>query len=126
MISSIFSYFKWHYSTALNDFLRISKTLLWFVFHFFSISTLTQTLFSPWQKLNERYKGGFDITSFFETFVVNTITRIIGFVVRATLIVIGILVLIVSFMLEICVFVVWLVLPFIIILLFISGIRLLM
>lgn len=125
MFRLIFAYFSWHYTQALKDFLVHSKNYLWLVFHFFSISVLLKTLFSPWQKLDERYKGGFNIGSLFETFIVNVLMRFVGFFIRFFIICFGLLAMVLTLACIILAFVLWIFLPFIITLLFISGIRLL-
>lgn len=125
MIGLIFSYFTWHYSVALKELFGICKNFLWFVYHFFSIGVLGKTLFSPWQRMDEGYKKGFRIEAFFEVFIVNTIMRLLGFFVRGFVILIGCVVWLATLAMEIVVFVSWLFMPFIIVVLFISGLRLL-
>lgn len=126
MFRLILSYFIWHYTTALKDLFNHACNFLWFIFHFFSISVLFKTLFSPWQKLNETYKGGFNLNAIFETFVVNILMRIVGFFIRFFMIVAGIISWVLTFLILLAVFALWLVLPLIITVLFISGIKLLL
>lgn len=126
MFRLILSYFIWHYTVALKDFFNLSKNFLWFIFHFFSISVLLKTLFSPWQKLDESYKRGFNLNAIFETFVVNVLMRIVGFFIRITMIVVGTLTWIITLATSIVTFMVWIFLPFVITILFISGIKLLL
>ncbi len=125
MFRLVFSYFVWHYTIALKDLFNLSRNFLWFIFHFFSISVLLKTLFSPWQKLNETYKGGFDFNAFFETLIVNVLMRIVGFFIRLFMVIAGIISWILTFVALLCTFVLWIFLPFIIIILFISSIKLL-
>ena len=124
MIQFGFTYFLWHYTRAISDLFTVSKNFLWFTWHFFSIGVLSQTLFAPWQKLDEQYARGFDIGAFFETFVVNTLMRIIGFFIRLSVIVLGLIAFIIVFALEIIAFIIWLLFPFIIAGFFISGVNL--
>lgn len=125
MFRLILSYFIWHYSQAFRDIYYLYKNFIWFIYHFFSIKVLTKTLFSPWRKLNEAYRGGWSLNAFFETFAVNIIMRIVGFFVRLSIIVIGVMCLAVTFISEIVTFFLWLFLPAIISLLFVSSLRLL-
>jgi hypothetical protein len=125
MFRLMFSYFFWHYTLALRDMFLLCKNFISFVFNFFSIGVLFRTLFSPWQKLDEKYRGGFSISSIFETFVVNLIMRCVGMLIRLSLILTGTLSICVLFAIELVVFGLWLVLPFLIVLLFVSGLRLL-
>lgn len=75
-------YFVWHYTTGLLDCLRLLADFLWFVYHFFSVPVIVRTLFTPWHRLGESYRRGFDPGRVLETFIVNTLMRIFGFVVR--------------------------------------------
>jgi hypothetical protein len=126
MIGLVFSYFIWHYTTALKELFGLCRNFLWFVCHFFSINVLGKTLFSPWQRMDEPYKKGFSISAFFETFIVNTLMRIVGFFIRALVILAGIAVWLVVLALEIVFFAAWILMPAIIIILFVSGLRLLL
>ncbi|HEY4512356.1 MAG TPA: hypothetical protein VJH63_01695 [Candidatus Paceibacterota bacterium] len=125
MLQFCFSYIFWHYTTAYRELYGVSKNFLWFFYHFFSIGVLARTLFSPWQKLDESYKKGFNIKAFFEVFILNTLMRILGFFIRSFVIVIGVAVLICVLVLELATFAIWTLLPLIIMFLFISGLRLL-
>ncbi|MES2059680.1 MAG: hypothetical protein V4438_01480 [Patescibacteria group bacterium] len=125
MLALNFSYFYWHYTEALKELIQICRNFLWFVYHFFSMDVLSKTLLSPWQRLDEPYKKGSGIEGFFETFVVNTLMRILGFFIRSFVILMGAIVWLFVLMLEIAAFALWLVLPCVIIILFISGLRLL-
>lgn len=75
-------YFIWHYTAGLMGCLRLLANFLWFIYHFFSISIVTRTLFSPWRRLGESYRRGFDPGRALETFIVNALMRFFGFVVR--------------------------------------------
>jgi hypothetical protein len=115
-------YLGWHYSKAVVDYWRIYKTSLWFVWHFFSVMTLVKTLFAPFERLKERYRGGLDVENFFETLIVNTLMRLVGAFLRSVLITIGLVawfgVLIFGFL----GFFIWLVLPIILTGIFILGV----
>ena len=100
------------------------RNILWFVFHFFSIGLLLRTFASPWQRLGEAYSRSSG-SSFFETFVINTIMRLVGMCVRTVVIACGLVALACTFILELCAAVVWVFMPFIIVFLFVSGLRLL-
>ncbi len=125
MFRLILSYFIWHYTQAFKDIFYLFKNFAWFVYHFFSIKVLSKTLFSPWRKLNESYEKGWNFSAFFETFTVNFIMRIVGFLIRLFIILAGVICLIIVSITGAVVFVVWVFLPFIITLLFVSSLRLL-
>ena len=90
-------YLAWHYTAGLFGCLRLLSNFLWFVYHFFSVPVIARTLFSPWRRLGEAYRGGFDPERVLETFVVNLLMRVFGFVVRAMFLVVATVALIVVF-----------------------------
>ena len=90
-------YLAWHYTTGLLDCLRLSANFLWFVYHFFSVPVLARTLFFPWRRLGEAYRGGFDPERLLETFIVNLFMRICGFVVRVIFLIVATVMLIMVF-----------------------------
>jgi hypothetical protein len=104
-------YAVWHYTGAIADILRIWRNYLWFFYHFFSIPVLLKTLFSPWRRLQEEYKGGFDIESFFSTIIVNIMMRFVGALVRLVFIIAGIAILTIVFLAGLAFLVFWMVLP---------------
>jgi hypothetical protein len=118
----LFHYFHWHYGRGIIEYLSVWKTSLWFVPHFFSLSMLFTTLFSPWHRLKESYKGGFSFESIMETIVVNILMRIVGFIVRAVVIVIGVLAEIAVFVGGGILFALWFIVPFLVPLFFILGV----
>lgn len=125
MFRLILSYFVWHYTYAFKDIYNLFTGFAWFLYHFFSINTLSKTLFSPWRKLGESYQKGWSINAFFETLVVNIIMRIVGFLIRLTIIVLGVISLALNIIIGAITAVLWVFLPFIITLLFVSSLRLL-
>ena len=80
-------YFLWHYTTALRLCLNVVTNFIWFTYHFFSMPVLFRTLFAPWHKIHEKYRRGFHPASLVETFIINTIMRAVGFVVRIVVLV---------------------------------------
>lgn len=123
-ITILNGYFLWHYTSAFTDFLRVWGNFLWFVQHFFSIPSLFKTLFSPWKRLHEEYQKGLN-SDFFGTLVVNAIMRIIGVIVRLIFIIIGTIFLIVVFLGGLLFFLFWIIMPFAIVTLFITGLGIL-
>ena len=104
-------YFRWHYTKALRDLFLNLKNGLLFVLHFFSLALLIRTLFTPWKRLGEGYKRGFDLGAFFSTFVVNLLLRFVGFVIRFVTIILGLLTLILSFSFALILTVIWIIFP---------------
>lgn len=118
-------YLKWHYSEAFRDLFHNWKSFLVFVSHLFSMKLLFKTWLSPLGRLNEGYKKTFSMEDFLETFVVNTMMRLIGFILRTFVIVTGIIVFTLVFLLGPLAFVFWALAPLIVISLFIQGLSLL-
>jgi len=118
----LFHYFKWHYSRAILEFTQVYKTLLKFVYNFFSIPILIKTFFSPWRRLGEAYpKDKMDFENMASTFVINSLMRLVGIFMRSLLILIG-----AGFLLFMLLFypflvLVWLLLPLLSLFLFIMG-----
>lgn len=104
-------YVHWHYSRGLNEFLINALSVTKFVFNFFSIPLLLRTLFSPWERMGEKYKKGVDLTSWLETFVLNSILRFLGFFLRTIIILFGLVSLIFISVLCIFIFLIWLTMP---------------
>jgi hypothetical protein len=115
-------YLKWHYTEGFRDLSCNWKSFISFTLHFFSIGLLFRTWLAPFGRLNEEYQKGFDAEAFFETLVVNTLMRIVGFVLRTCVIFIGLLVLFLVIIFGPIVFVLWVLAPFIIMTLFTFGI----
>ncbi|MBU6390285.1 hypothetical protein KGQ31_01920 [Patescibacteria group bacterium] len=113
-------YLLWHYTKALADLARIVSNYLWFIGNYFSINVLLRTLFSPWRRLAVTSgRGGEE--SFLGAFIINTIMRFVGFLVRAFTILFGALALAAVAVLGIGAFAAWLLLPVIIFFLFFAG-----
>lgn len=125
MFKLVTSYIGWHYSEAVRELVSICRNFIFFWYHFFSISTLLRTLFSPWQMLGEPYQRGFNIPANLGIFALNTIMRIVGFFVRIVVIFFGLVTISVSIVFTGALLIFWLLLPVIIIVLFVSGLRLL-
>ena len=107
-------YLAWHYTLALTDFVRLGGNFLWFFYHFFSIPIIIRTLFAPWHRLGERYGHKLDPGAVLGTFIVNTLMRLVGFVIRIIFLAVGLLTLILTAILGTTLFVFWLALPFVI------------
>lgn len=115
-------YLSWHYTRGLRNFWGICTNFLWFATNFFSFSVLLRTLFSPYKKLTEKYRGGLDIEKFMESVIVNTMMRIVGFVLRVFVLISGFFAVALLIVIEAAVLVLWLFIPFIIIFFFMIGI----
>jgi hypothetical protein len=114
-------YVQWHYTRGIQD-LRINlSNIVKFVFNYFSISVLIHTIFYPWRRLAESYSKGFDPSDFFATLIVNTLMRVLGFVIRSVVIVIGLVATILSAALATVFFVGWIFFPLVIAFFIVQG-----
>lgn len=114
-------YFVWHYTRAVRDLIEIGANFVWFIYNYFSIKVLFSTLFAPYKRLTEKYRGGLDIEKFLESIVVNLLMRIIGFVMRTAVLVVGLIAILVTFVAGAVLIVVWLLLPIILLIMFTFG-----
>lgn len=107
----LFAYFKWHYGRGLREFLGLAKNFLWFIAHFFSFKLFGRSLFSPWKRLGERYVGGLEITAFASTLVVNVLMRVVGFVIKTTVLCLGLASFLIALVFFVAIFVIWVFAP---------------
>ena len=111
MIRFVIEYLTWHYSTALQEFWIIWGNFLWFGYHFFSLPLLARTFLAPVYRLQERSTGAFDIGRMLGDFVVTTLMRIVGMIMRVAVIIMGLFFELVIILLGAFVFFFWLILP---------------
>ena len=116
----------WHFYDVPKKIIRGWGNFLYFSLNYFSVTTLLFTLFSPWRKYGEGYGDFFEIGRNFETFIFNSMSRIIGAILRTIFIFLGIFFTVISFVVGLGILVLWLVVPFLIIILFIFGTKLLL
>lgn len=114
--------FVWMYFIAPLQFLKIWSNFVWFLYNFFSIRLLAGTLFSKWRRIGEtQRKRGFE--ELFSAFVINSLMRIVGFIVRTFVIIAGLATISLSILLGVILFISWFFLPLLIIIMFATGIR---
>jgi len=116
-------YIKWHYTEAISDYINIVKNFVWFFFEFFSIKLFATTLFAPFHRLGERYKGGVNLENFFETVIVNTLMRFVGFLLRITIIAIGLIFILFTIAFGAVFLGIWLLSPVFIMFLILYGLK---
>ena len=89
LITTFFGYLKWHYSKALIATFAFWKNILIFLFNFFSVKSLIGNFFTPWKRLADNYPKKFNLKTNFFIFLVNTIMRTVGIILRSVLIFLG-------------------------------------
>jgi len=120
-LRTFLGYLKWHYGKALMTTFAFWKNILIFLFNFFSIKSLSGNFFTPWKRLVDIYPKKFNLKIYFFTFLVNTIMRIVGIILRSIIILIGLVFCFALIILLPVTLLVWLALPIIIISLIVSG-----
>jgi len=111
--SFFLAYAKWHYGQGLRELFGVSHNFLWFIFHFFSFKLLLKTLFAPWKRLGEHYKGGLDLGAFASTLVVNGLMRIVGLVTKVFVLSVGFVSLVLVLVFSFFIFIIWILAPII-------------
>lgn len=119
-------YLVWQFSDIPRALLAAWKNFLWFNLNYFSIPVLLKTYFSHWRKYSSSYGKGFNIGRYFETLVFNTMSRIIGAILRTFLIIIGLIAEIVLMFFGAIIMAAWIVSPVILIFGLFLGIKLIL
>ena len=84
-----FEFLGWVYSEGLGEFTKAWANLHWFFYHFFSVPVLLRTLFWPLKGLGESPGRGFDPAKILESFILNTVMRVVGFFARIILLILA-------------------------------------
>lgn len=121
----IIQYLAWQFFDTPKGIFCAWRNCLKFNLNYWSVPLLLRTWFSPWRRYRSSYGRGFSFTKYFEVFTFNMTSRIIGAVMRTVLIALGLLMEVVVLAAGAGVFLLWLILPFILILCFIYGFKIL-
>jgi FtsH-binding integral membrane protein len=116
------SYFSWWFYDEPKYLWRSINIVIIKVFNTFSIPLLITTLFAPWKR-DVLYVENPSLSDSFQIFIGNMVSRLIGCIVRILTIFAGLIVTIITAFFVYAVFLAWILLPVIIILLFINGMR---
>lgn len=103
-------YLVWHYSKAIRLILNIASNFIWFVYHFFSVPLLSNTIFSPLHGVG----SDFEFVSRFLGLVIKTASLFSAYLIMAMMVFVGAIAV-----------VVWVLLPLIVVSLTYNGFRLL-
>jgi hypothetical protein len=108
-------YIAWHYTLGLRGIMHHWETFTWFFWHFFAIDLQFKTLFLPFERLQETSKGsGLDLEAIFSAFATTMIMRMVGFLLRLSVIAIGFLSILALAVCAIFVLFLWLIMPLLI------------
>ena len=125
MQNIVSQWLSWQFFEVPKEILKAWKNFLKFNLNYFSVPLLLRTFFSPWRRYKVSRGKGFDLGKFFEALASNLIFRILGAIMRSFLIFIGLLVELFIIFGGIVVFIGWLILPVLLIVGLIFGIKVL-
>ncbi|MDD5433337.1 MAG: hypothetical protein PHE77_01615 [Candidatus Pacebacteria bacterium] len=111
----IFQWLFWHFVESVKNIFLGWKNFLRFNFNYFSVGQLLKSLFSPWKGDISSYGRGFDAARYFNTFLGNMISRVLGALIRLVLIVLGLVFGLGVFLAGALVLIVWICLPAIVV-----------
>lgn len=118
--------FVWQFFDVPKEILKAWKNFLLFGLNYFSIPTLLRTYFSYWRKYHSSYGNALEVWKNFETFVFNSMSRIIGVILRTFFVIFGVILEITIFIIGLIVFVAWIILPALLLFGFLAGIKFLL
>ena len=123
-LSIVHHYFLWHYTRALLEIFHVWFNLIWFVVHFFSLPQLMRSWLAPWKRMTEGRGNKWSFEDLAAYVIINFLSRIIGALLRTTVIAAGLVALFLTVIGGALVYVVWLVAPLLIIVLLAGGVSL--
>ena len=114
-------YLRWHYGSAFHELFHVWLNFLWFIIHFFSIPQLTRSLFLPWKRITEERRG-YSFENIASFIIINLLSRLVGAMVRGTIVLIGLLILFATIITGLMVSLLWFAAPIIVVVLIALGI----
>lgn len=117
-------YIVWHYTRAYVDLLYVWKNYFWLIGHFFSVPELLRSWLAPFKRLEEKrvsiMKSPED---FFANLFVNLMMRIVGALLRTTLLCAAAISCVILLLLGLLVVLSWTVLPLVVVNFLLSSVR---
>ncbi len=118
--------FIWHFKGAPLVIFKTWSNFLKFGLRYFSIPLLLKTIFYPWKRISESYRGGIaNFSENLEILILNTFSRFLGFIIKTILIFFGLLFLFFVFITGLIAFLAWIIFPFFVLFGILIGIALL-
>lgn len=121
----LFQFLFWYVFDVPKEILKGWRNYLIFYLNYFSVITLVKTYFSHWHRYHFSYGKGWNPTRYFEALTGNIMSRVIGMILRTFLIIFGIFSEIIILFLGALVLAGWYLLPFFLLIMFFTGIGLL-
>lgn len=116
------TFISWYFIEKPIFFFNTGKGFFLFSLRYFSTNLLLKTLFLYWRDYKWSYGKSFDLKIYIEAFFSNLLSRIVGGIIRFSLIIIGLILQVLIIISTIAIILFWLLLPIIIVFLFYSGI----
>ena len=115
-------YLAWHYSRGIREIAAIVARLEKMLLEAFSVKALLRTFFTPWRRIGEEYDKR-NPSQWLGTFIVNTLMRFIGVLVRTGILVFGVILVVLGIILGIALLLLWLIAPAAVVGLLVMGIK---
>ncbi|MDO8524437.1 MAG: ATP-dependent Clp protease ATP-binding subunit [bacterium] len=112
----------WHFIDVPKAIVLGWKNFLKFNLYYFSIGVLIKSLLSPWRGDVGDYGRGFDAKRYFETFLGNMISRVLGAIIRLVIIAIGLVMQVCIFFAGLFILILWIFLPAVVVVGFFTAI----
>ena len=116
-------YLRWHYGSAFHELFHVWLNFLWFIIHFFSIPQLSRSLFLPWKRITEERRG-YSFENIASFVIINLLSRVIGGLVRGTVVLLGLAVLMATIITGLLVCLLWFGAPILVVTLIGFGVSL--
>jgi len=105
------SYIDWHYFEIWPRLITYWRNISLFPFYFFSVPLHLKTLFSPWRRQLTHKKPGFHFDDVLGVIFFNLTSRVIGILLRLSLILYGLIFTFILFFLAAVPVILWVLLP---------------
>ena len=127
MFLSLFigDYLLWHYLAAPKEILHLWRNFVWFCDRYFSIGDVGRSFFSPWRRITEPRHQRFNFEDWIGSLIINTLSRLIGMVMRTILILAGLSCITIFTLGMLIVFLLWFLAPALVLLGHVYGVVLL-
>ncbi len=118
-------YLLWHYTESFGYIFSFWKNIIWSIFRIFSTKTMFLNLFTPWRRMDIEYPENFSIDEYLSDFIINTLMRIVGFLIRVIFIFFNFIFFTITLVFMTASFFIWILMPILVLALFIYGIKIL-
>lgn len=108
----VVGFFQWWYLRGWTDFIHKMMGVLQNLADSFSISLLARTLFAPYKQISAYGSGEISFQAQISDFFDKLLSRVIGFILRISLILIGIFVMLLDIIFSCVAILLWPLLPF--------------